>query len=275
MAERVTYDETLRQRITARLSASSNENPVQEARWFTQLAARKSLTFAQLDEWVERRCAKEPFQYIVGTVEFYSIELSVGPGVLIPRPETELLVDLAIGELNVAHAASHVLDLCTGSGAIALALAHECPQHSYIGSDISPDALKWANLNRERLHPRDCVFLQSDLFYAIPQEHKFCMITANPPYVSHDEYCGLDHEVKDYEPRLALEAQDDGLALEKAIAERARDFLVPGGMILLEIGDTQGARMKAHLQTLGYCDVVIHKDLAGRDRIAAARSPAK
>lgn len=275
MAESITYDEQLRQRITARLRTSGNDNPLQEARWFIQLAQRQALTHAQLDAWIERRCAKEPFQYIVGSVEFYSIELSVGPGVLIPRPETELLVDLAFDVLSPAPTASYVLDLCTGSGAIPLALAHECPQHIYFGSDISPDALKWANINHQRLHPRNCTFLQSDLFDAIPQTRKFSLITANPPYVSPDEYRGLDSEVKDYEPRLALEAQEDGMALEKTIAERARAFLAPGGTLLLEIGDRQGARIKHHLQALDYTDVVIHQDLSGRDRIASARNPGK
>ena len=271
MTEPVKYDEELRQHITAQLCAAGNENPLNEARWLLELAARKRLDAAQLSAWVKRRCAGEPFQYIVGSVEFYSIELMVGPGVLIPRPETELLVDLAIEALREAPDGSRVLDLCTGSGAIPLALSHECPQYSYTGVDISPEALKWAQLNREALRPRDCAFLQGDLFAPIPPQSRFVLITANPPYVSSQEYSELDREVKDYEPRLALEAADDGLALEKAIAEQARDFLAPSGTLLLEIGDTQGARMAACLHALGYTAVAIHQDLAGKDRIASAR----
>lgn len=229
---------------------------------------------ARLDEWVCRRIAGEPFQYIVGSVEFYNIELAVGPGVLIPRPETELLVEHALQLLADTPSGTEVLDLCTGSGAIPLALAHERPDLSYLGIDLSPEALAWAEHNRASLNPPLCQFLQGDLFAPLgPPRPRFRLITANPPYVSPVEYRELPSEVKDFEPQLALEADDDGMAIEKRIADEARGHLQPDGWLLLEIGESQGKRLAEHLQSLGYQEVAILKDLAGRDRIAQAQWP--
>ena len=266
--------------IRNQLRANGIENCDQEARWMLQLAARQTGTAKTqaeiLHDWLRRRCAGEPFQYVVGSVEFYSIELAVGPGVLIPRPETELLVEEALALLQPIPAGSAVLDLCTGSGAIPLALAHERPDLEYTGIDLSPEALRWAEKNRAALKPPKCRFLLGDLFapLGIPAP-KFQLVTANPPYVSPDEYRVLPPEVKDFEPRLALEAQEDGLALEKRIAKEARDFLLPGGWLLLEIGEKQGPAMEEYLQFLEYQQVKIIKDLSGRNRIAHARKSRK
>ena len=264
------------EQLRERLQNGGVENALQEARWMLQIAERKSFSAAeleaQLEEWAGRRIAGEPFQYVVGSVEFYNIELAVGPGVLIPRPETELLVEHALQLLSDAPRDTEVLDLCTGSGAIPLALAHERPDLTFIGIDLSPEALEWAERNSEALQPPRCRFLRGDLFAPLGKpQPRFRLITANPPYVSPEEYRCLPPEVKDFEPRLALEADDDGLALEKRIAAEARAFLHPGGWLLLEIGESQGARLAEHLQALGYQEVAILKDLAGRDRIAQAQ----
>ena len=266
--------------IRDQLRASGIENYDQEAHWMFLLAARQTGSDAAQDrllqDWLRRRCAGEPFQYVVGSVEFYSIELAVGPGVQIPRPETELLVEKALELLQSTPAGNAVLDLCTGSGAIPLALAHERPDLEYTGIDLSTEALRWAEKNRAALKPPRCRFLLGDLFAPLGMPApKFQLLTANPPYVSPNEYRVLPPEVKDFEPRLALEAQEDGLALEKRIAKEARDFLLPGGWLLLEIGEKQGPAMEEYLQFLEYQQVEIIKDLAGRNRIAHARKSRK
>ena len=261
--------------LCERLRGGGVENANQEAQWMLALAKRKSRDVAELlellENWTRRRISGEPFQYIVGSVEFYNIELAIGPGVLIPRPETELLVEHALKLLSGQPSGTAVLDLCTGSGAIPLAMAHERPDLDYTGIDLSPEALRWAEENRANLRPPHCRFLQGDLFAPMGKSHSlYRLITANPPYISPEEYRQLPKEIKDFEPRMALEASDDGLALAKRIAEEARQFLVPDGWLLMEIGDTQGSRMREHLQILGYHSVEILRDLTGRDRIARA-----
>ena len=252
------------------------ENFEQEARWMLQLAARQASSpeaqSACLDDWLQRRCAGEPFQYVVGSVEFYTIELAVGPGVLIPRPETEQLVEHAQQLLREAPAGAEILDLCTGSGAIPLALAHERPEFAYYGIDLSPDALRWAEKNRANLKAPHCRFLLGDLFAPLGKPTpRFWLVTANPPYVAPDEYRALPPEIKDFEPRLALEADDHGMSLEKRIAEEAPAHLLPGGWLLLEIGETQGAPLEEFIQQIGYQKVEVIKDLAGRDRFIKAQ----
>ena len=268
---------TTYEQLRERLLAANVENASQEARWMLELvrldADQPTAQEARLAEWVRRRIAGEPFQYVVGSVEFYNIELAVGHGVLIPRPETELLVDHALKLLADTPPDTEVLDLCTGSGAIPLALAHERPDLSYLGIDLSPEALAWAELNRAALRPPKCQFLCGDLFAPLGPPHpRFRLITANPPYVSPDEYRELPSEVKDFEPRLALEADDDGMALEKRIADEARSHLLPGGHLLMEIGETQGLRLQEYCATLGYQQIAVLQDLTGRDRFIAMQT---
>ncbi len=252
------------------LEAAGVENASQEARWMVELLP-DGAPDSCLEEWVQRRCAGEPFQYIVGSVEFYTVTLSVGPGVLIPRPETELLVERGLEVLNSAAPGSRVLDLCTGSGAIVLAMAHERPDFDYTGVDLSPEALQWAQRNLAALKPPRCRFLQGDLFTPLgTPSPTFQLITANPPYITPDEYRQLPAVVHDYEPRMALEAEDNGLALEFAIADLARQWLAPGGTLLMEMGCLQGNDIADKLNSLGYTKVTIHPDLAGLDRFAEA-----
>ena len=253
-----------------RLREGGVENADAEARWMTELLPRDGREAARLEEWLDRRIAGEPFQYVVGVAAFYGLDLEVGPGVLIPRPETELLVERALQILLFCPADTPILDLCTGSGAIPLAILHERPDLRAIGVELSPEALAWAERNRLHLHADRCAFLQGDLFEPIPGNARFPLITANPPYVSPHEYPDLPPVVKDHEPSLALVADDEGLALECRIAADAPHYLASGGALLLEIGDTQGPRIADHLRRLGYHDIAIHPDLAGKDRIAEA-----
>jgi release factor glutamine methyltransferase len=217
---------------------------------------------------MQRRISGEPFQYIVGSAEFHTIELAVGPGVLIPRPETEELVERALKIVREVPAGSRVLDLCTGSGAIPLAMSAIRPDLDYTGIDISPLALEWAEKNRRRLQPPNCRFLLGDLCAPLgTPEPRYVLVTANPPYIAPDEYRELPGEVKDYEPRLALEAEAEGLELEKKCALQAMEFLLPGGAVLLEIGESQGPAMKEFMESAGFAGAIVHKDMAGRDRI--------
>lgn len=258
------------------LRAAGVENADQEARWMLELARRECATDAEqtarLEDWLRRRTAGEPFQYVVGSVEFYAVELAVGPGVLIPRPETELLAERALHLLAETPPGTPILDLCTGSGAIPLALAHERPDLDYTAIDLSTEALRWAKQNLAALQPPHCQFLHGDLFAPLgtPQP-RFQLITANPPYVSPDEYRVLPPEVKNFEPRLALEAPDDGMALEKRIADEARQWLIPGGWLLLEIGENQGPQLQAYCTALGYRQVAVLKDLANKPRFLEMR----
>ena len=223
---------------------------------------------AELDSRVQRRIDGEPLQYIMGDVDFHCVNLLVGPGVLIPRPETEQLVDIALNHLAID---GPVLDLCTGSGAIAFAIAASRPSRTIVGTDISPEALAWAEKNRQKLKADNVTLLEGDLFQPLADDLRFALITANPPYVSQDEYQTLEPVVKDHEPRLALVAQEDGLSVLHRIAEEAMDRLLPDGWLICEIGDRQGPRMKDILVNLHYSIINIEKDYAGHDRFALAK----
>ena len=267
-----------------RLEEGGVENAGQEAGWLvSQLLGDNPIAIpcstgaefpttlqAELDRRVQRRIDGEPLQYIMGDVDFHCVNLLVGPGVLIPRPETEQLVDLALDRLAID---GPVLDLCTGSGAIALAIAASRPSRAVYGTDISHEALSWAEKNRRRLKADNVTLLEGDLFQPMPPDLRFALITANPPYVSTDEYETLEPVVKGHEPRLALVAEEDGLAILRRIAEEAFDRLLPDGWLICEIGDRHGPRMKDILQNLHYSIVMVKKDYAGHDRFAIAKRP--
>ena len=250
------------------------DNCANEARWMLEHATARQLSPEETQELVQRRCHGEPFQYVLGNTEFYGLELSVGPGVLIPRPETEELVEHALAALRQWPLDGDILDLCTGSGAIALALAAACPDRAVLATDISPDALAWAVRNRDALGLANVTLLQSDLFENLPPGRRFGLLTANPPYVSPDEYDVLPCVVRDYEPRTALLADEDGLRFYRLIADQARDWLLPGAGVFLEIGASQGDAVRGIFLRSGYDHVDILQDLSGRDRILRARRPA-
>ena len=267
-----------------RLEEGGVENAGQEAGWLvSQLLGDNPIAIpcstgaefpphlqTELDQRVQRRIDGEPLQYIMGDVDFHCINLLVGPGVLIPRPETEQLVDLALDHLAID---GPVLDLCTGSGAIAFAVAASRPSRTVYGTDISKEALSWAEKNRRRLKADNVTLLEGDLFRPLPQDLRFALVTANPPYVSTDEYETLEPVVKGHEPRLALVAEEDGLAILRRIAEEAFDRLLPDGWLICEIGDRHGPRINDILQNLHYSIVMVKKDFAGRDRFAIAKRP--
>ncbi|MBN2450881.1 MAG: nucleoside triphosphate pyrophosphohydrolase [Lentisphaeria bacterium] len=266
-----------------KLCAVGIGNGMQEARWLlAQASGRPSgalrpgwevsgevcSAFAGL---LERRCRGEPLQYILGSAEFYGLELMVGPGVLIPRPETERLVEAALEAYG--GSSSPVCDLCTGSGAVALALAHAWRGRvAVFATDISATALGYARGNARRLGLA-VSFFEGDLFAPLPAALRFALVTANPPYVSPAAYAVLPSEVRDHEPREALLADEDGLAMVRRLAEEAPDRLAPGGAVVCEISSEQGPRAGALFEAAGYRDVRVLRDYTERDRIVAARWP--
>ncbi len=225
---------------------------------------------------VKRAGQHEPVAYLVGKTEFYSIELEVAPDCLIPRPETELLVQRAIEFLRMRSGPQHVCDLCTGCGCIAVAVARNFPEAHVIATDISDKALAVAARNVEKHQLQDRIeLLCGDLFEPLVPHldvTQWDLIACNPPYVSASEYERLEKNVKDYEPRLALWAGDDGLDVYRQLCERIDQFLRPGGALLLEIGYAQGPAVKEMLDGAAlFAEVTIEKDFHNNDRIAMAR----
>ncbi|MBN1206584.1 MAG: peptide chain release factor N(5)-glutamine methyltransferase [Myxococcaceae bacterium] len=222
---------------------------------------------------IERRMAGEPTQYLTGVKEFYNRPFKVDARVLIPRPETELLVEAALRALP-RDAPSRALDVCTGSGCIAISLAAERPQASVLATDLSPDACALARENAEALGVGARVtILQGDLFAPVPEDARFPLIVSNPPYIASGEIPGLSAEVR-REPNLALDGGQDGLSLVRRVIEGARRWLLPGGLLAMEIGETQGSAVQALLQAAGYVDARVEKDLERRDRLAFGTQPA-
>ncbi len=198
-------------------------------------------------ELIQRRVAGWPVAYLVGSRDFYSLTFEVNPAVLIPRPETETLVLEALTFLK-PRTAPAVLDLGTGSGCIAVSIAHEKKDAQVTAVDISPDALAVAKRNAEKNGVTDRVaFLQGDLFSPLPAGAAFDLVVSNPPYIAHHEFAGLAPDVREHEPRAALDGGADGLAFYRRIAAAVAPFLKPGGKLLLEIGSTQDEAVRSLL----------------------------
>lgn len=235
-----------------------------------QLHVDRSITDSQRDrtlDMLERCVTGEPVQYVVGYTEFFNCKLSVGPGVLIPRPETEQLVERALELWN----GGPVLDLCTGSGCIPLAMAVEKPNlGSLIGVDLSEDALEWAEKNLALLGVKTVEFMESDLFDAV-SDQTFELITANPPYVNPRDRSALATHVVDHEPMSALFADDSGMAIITRIVSAAPNHLDPEGWLIMEVGHDQGERVADLFRNGGFDSVRTLKDFAGHDRMVEGR----
>lgn len=216
---------------------------------------------------VERRRRREPVAYILGEREFYGRPFEVNPHVLIPRPDTELLVEQALRALDAGPDGA-VLDLCTGSGAVAVVVAAERPEQHVVATDISEQALEVARRNAERNGVAERVaFHSGDLFEALPDSEPFACITANPPYVREDERAELQPEVRDHEPELALFAADEGLGVIRRILQGAAERLVDGGSLLMEVGYQQAAQVAELFEQAGFRDVERVPDLSGIERV--------
>lgn len=222
---------------------------------------------------ISRRLNNEPTQYLTGHKEFYGRRFQVDARVLIPRPETELLVDAVLQHLP-KDAPSRVIDLCTGSGCIAVTIAAERAQASVVATDLSKDACAVAKSNAEALDVgARLTVLEGDLFGPVPPDARFDAVVSNPPYISSAEIPGLQAEVLK-EPHLALDGGPDGLVLIRRIVSDARGRLNPGGLLAMEIAETQGAQVKALLDSAGYTNVRIEQDLERRERLAFGTQPA-
>lgn len=221
---------------------------------------------------VERRRAFEPIAYILGEREFYGRGFEVNRDVLIPRPDTETLVEQTLIALRNGDGAERVLDLCTGSGAVALTLAAELPARKVLATDVSEAALAVAARNAERLGLTERVELrQGDLFAAVPEGERFAAITANPPYIGADELLTLAPDVRDHEPALALDAGSDALSFYRRIVAEAPRFLIDGASLLVEVGYTQSSAVQTLFREAGLVDVRSAKDLAGTERVVIGR----
>lgn len=215
---------------------------------------------ARYEELLTRRASGVPLQYLTREQNFCGLSLYVDERVLIPRQDTECLVEEVLRD-GVRGA---LLDLCTGSGCIPLALLKHGNFSCALGADISAEALAVAETNRARTG-LPLLLRQSDLFSEIPE--RFDVITANPPYIESAEIESLSVEVRDYEPRLALDGTADGLAFYRRLAAESGAHLKPGGRLYLEIGMAQGAAVASLLEAAAFSDIQIIRDLAGRDRI--------
>jgi release factor glutamine methyltransferase len=224
-------------------------------------------------ELFKRRRAGEPVAYLLGEREFFGIALRVTSNVLIPRPDTEKLVEVALERTRARSMLGRALDLCTGSGCVAIAFAKRRPTWSVTASDISPDAVLVATDNAHRTGAiRNLRVLQGSLFEPV-QDERFDLVTANPPYIPAGEIAELPIDVRDFEPRLALDGGPDGLDLVRSIVGKAPQHLSSGGLLALEIAWDQCVAARAILEDAGYRDVELAQDLGGRDRVVSGYGP--
>jgi release factor glutamine methyltransferase len=220
---------------------------------------------------IRRRLRREPVAYIVGRKGFWTLDLRVTPEVLIPRPETELLVEQALSVLNAfpAGVGARVLELGIGSGAVLIALATEANQHRFFGCDIAPGAVALAQANALAAGVFERVRLwAADWFEGLKPGCRFDLIVSNPPYVRSTEIDSLQPEITEHEPRLALDAGPDGLRSYRAIMASAPRYLAPGGSLILEIGSDQRAAVQQLSEASGgYAGFACRRDYAGHDRV--------
>lgn len=231
-----------------------------------QLAANQKMIF---DACVSRRAKREPLQYITGRTEFWRLEFEVAPGVLIPRPETELLVEAAIGFLQSSDA-PRFCEIGVGSGCISVSILHSLQNATAVAVDASAEALKIAARNAlkhgvdKRLDLRE-----GDLFDAI--DERFDLIVSNPPYIPDNDISALQPEVRDFEPLVALAGGLDGLDLVRSIVKDAGQFLRPGGVLLIEIGHDQAPHVAGFFDNNAWQEVEFLRDLQSIDRAVLAR----
>ncbi|RJQ14185.1 MAG: peptide chain release factor N(5)-glutamine methyltransferase [Nitrospiraceae bacterium] len=244
-----------------------------------------------IEQTVSRRINREPLQYIIGHVDFMGLKLLVGKGVLIPRPETELMAEIAMKRVKGQGASRFVpnsiprgkgtdsplriLDLCTGSGCLALALAKEFPDAEVYGVDISDVALSYAKKNAELNNIGNVTFLRGNLFDPFTELltldsklYVFDLIISNPPYIKTADVRDLQPEIRDWEPLNALDGGVNGLDYYREIIPAARQFLKPDGILMFELGINCADDVKEMLRTSGYSDIELIKDYAGIERIA-------
>jgi len=234
-----------------------------------EVAPREKESYVNL---ISERKKHIPLQYLTGVQEFMGLEFYVDPNVLIPRQDTEILVEEVMRHL---HDGMHILDMCTGSGCILLSLLYYSNDCTGVGVDISEEALKTARKNAQKVSAKKTAeekkelhadFMQSDLFEDLDPE-PFDIIVSNPPYIKRALIDDLMPEVKDHEPRMALDGKEDGLFFYRAILKRAGNYLFRGGALFFEIGYDQGRAVQELMSAAGYTEVEVVRDFAGLDRV--------
>lgn len=285
---------TLVNELTHKLIACTHDEmeAQQEAWWILQFVTKQreaDLLFEskyplnqaqqeQLASIITRRVEHhEPLQYIIGTVPFLDLDLLVRPPVLIPRPETEEWTDWLIRsfhQLPRANYPKRILDLCSGSGCIALALARAFPESWVVGTDINPDAIALATENARRNNIANAQFLAGDLFIpVIAHQGEFDLIVSNPPYISEEDWQLLDASVRTWEDKIALVATHHGLRFYERIAQEAAQYLAPQPSrpcLVVEIGYQQGNDVAMLFTNASFSQITVHKDMEGKDRWVSA-----
>ncbi len=229
--------------------------------------------YVSFNQLLEQRQQGTPVAYLLGYREFWGLNFKVSSATLIPRPETELLVELALEKIPL-HTACHVIDLGTGSGAIAISIAYERPHAQVIGIDVSTDALTIAANNAQQYQINNLKLLQSNWFAALESDARFDLIIANPPYIANTDPHLEQGDVR-HEPRRALVSGADGLDDIRWLIDKARDFLKPNAYLLLEHGFDQGQSVTALFRQAGYTDIQCVQDLENRDRVSLGKRPSK
>jgi release factor glutamine methyltransferase len=235
----------------------------------------RALTETETDtfrELVKRRAQREPLQHITGSTSFCGLEIAVNRHVLVPRPETEILAELGWKYLNELPPTPSALDFGTGSGCIAIALAVKCPAAKIVVLDVSTEALELAKQNAVQNNAAERIeFLHGDGFAALQEPTQFDLIISNPPYIPTAEIATLQPEVRDFDPRGALDGGADGLDFYRRFAREARSFLKSGGKIMLEFGDGQADSIRKIFEEQNWIVEAIREDYTQRQRILIAR----
>jgi release factor glutamine methyltransferase len=237
--------------------------------------AQRPLTAGELERFramIVRRRALEPVAYLLGRREFYGRIFQVNPGVLIPRPDTEVLLEVALRRTERWSMHGRALDLCTGSGCVAISFSRERPTWRVTGADLSPEALEVARLNARRLGAVWNVdWLEGDLFAPLPAGATFELITANPPYIPEEEVATLEPTVRDFEPHLALSGGQDGFDVTRRLIAEAPRFLAPGGVLALEIMAATGDAVAEMMRAAGFQSVEVARDYGGQERVVSGQ----
>jgi release factor glutamine methyltransferase len=230
----------------------------------------QSIEFSEVANIVQRLKLKEPLQYILQHATFMDLNIHVEKGVLIPRPETEELVLLVLNKCMKPD--GRILDICTGSGCIALAIKHRFPEANVIAADVSAQALRISSLNSQKLN-LDIDVLEWDVFDNPPTDlNVFDAIVSNPPYIPDNEYNTLDDSVLNYEPKLALHVpEDDPIRFYTRMAELGKDFLKPGGLLAFEINPHFSSEIMSYLEHAGYSTIELIQDMQLKNRFVTAR----
>jgi release factor glutamine methyltransferase len=267
--------------IRDRLRAAGLSNPEVDARRIAEMTFRlwgldlianerevaKKSTLKRLEALAQRRLSGEPLARILGEQEFYGLVFKLNAHTLVPRPETEMLVDFALANL-APDQPSRILDLGTGTGCIALSILAHLPHATAVGVDVSPEAVACATANAEALDLAPRFEARAGYWYKpVKRDDRFDLIVSNPPYVRTGDIGSLMPEVREHDPKAALDGGLDGLNAHRAVAFTARNFVKPGGLIALECGAGQGESVATILKTGGFSEIAIKKDLAGLDRV--------